>query len=494
MARRGKTHEQNQPQGDVTISIPHLWKPRSYQAGLVRAMPGNSSATPHLTKDRFVLVWHRRAGKDLTSLALTVREMQHRVGYYVHVLPTLKQAKMILWDGKDDKGVPFLDRFPRVLIKDKNETELQIVLKPFAGQPGYGDPRASGSIWQLRGADDPDSLRGPNYVGAVLAEFSEMDPIVWTAIIQPVLEQNGGWALFNFTPKGRNHSYRMYEMAKQDPRWFTQIVTIDDTRRDAAGEDGSRVVPDERIEQLRREGVPEEIIQQEYYCSFTGFLKGTIFGDMVTQARKDGRITRVPFDSNKPVGTCWDIGRTDSTAIWFYQRVGQQICFIDYLEDNLKGADYYAKLIREKPYLVTKLILPHDARVKGFTAAYSTEEYFQKVFRGVMVAEKASIQSGIDMTRRSFSKFVFDDVKCARGIECLENYRRKWDDEKHDFSGDPIHSEYSHGVDALRTGVVGGLDQPLDFMEDGITRNPSQAETNFSIFDNEREPQGLRVN
>jgi len=474
----------NEPQGPVTVSIPHLWSPRHYQVELLKRMPANHEQTPLMTKDRFVLVWHRKAGKDLTALALTIREMARRPGYYVHVLPTFKQAKSILWDGTDDKAIPFMDRFPRSIIKDKNETELQVVLKPFPGHPGFNQPGANGPIWQLRGADDIDSLRGPNYVGAVLSEFSEMDPLVWTAVIQPVLEQNGGWAMFIFTPKGRNHSYDLYEMAKKNPeRWFAQLLTVEDTRRDAKDEDGSYCVSPERIAQLRKEGVPEEIIQQEYYVSFTGFLRGTIFGDLVTAARKDGRITRVPFNSAYPVGTCWDIGRTDSTAIWFYQRIRQEILFIDYLEDALKGADYYAKLLREKPYLISKVILPHDARVKGFTATQSTEEYFQRVFRNVTVAEKASIQSGVDMTRRMFSRFVFDESKCGRGIECLENYRRKWSDEAKDYSGEPIHSEWSHGADALRTGVVGGLDYPLEFNEESGTRNPTMAESDFRIFE-----------
>lgn len=483
MARRGKTLQQNEPQGPVTVSIPHLWAPRSYQADLVRAMPANRESTPSRTRDRFVLVWHRKAGKDLTALALTLREMSRRPGYYVHVLPTFKQAKSILWDGTDDKAIPFMDRFPAPLVKVKNETELQVTLKPFPGQPGFGDPAAPGPIWQLRGADDVDSLRGPNYVGAVLSEYSEMDPLVWTAVIQPVLEQNGGWAMFIYTPKGRNHSYDLYQMAlKQPHRWFTQALTVNDTKRDAEGEDGSFCVSPERIEQLRAEGVPEEIIQQEYFVSFTGFLRGTIFGDLVTAARKDGRITRVPYNSSYPVGTCWDIGRTDSTAIWFYQRIGQQILFIDYLEDCGKGADYYAKILREKPYLITKLILPHDARVKGYTAMYSTEEYLQKVFRGVTVAEKISVQSGIDMTRRMFSRFVFDESHCARGLECLENYRRKWNDEIHDYSGDPIHNEFSHGSDSFRTGAVGGVADPLEFNDDKNTRNPIHADTDFSVF------------
>jgi phage terminase large subunit len=477
MPRRNYTKGHNKPQGDVTLSIPHLWIPRSYQRDLVYAMPANAAGTPERTRRRLMLRWHRRAGKDLTALALTIREMSQRPGLYWHILPTFRQAKSVLWDGSDDHAVPFLSRFPERLIKTKNETELMIELDPFPGQP-------SGSFWQARGADDKDSLRGSNPVGIVLSEFSEMDEGLWPEVLQPIIEANHGWALFIFTPKGRNHVYKLFTMAEANKeKWFTQSLTIDDTRHDAPGEDGLPCVTQEQVEEMRREGVQDAIIQQEYYVKWDGFLRGTIFGDLVTAARKDGRITRAPFDSNRPVGTCWDIGRTDSTAIWFYQRARQEICFIDYYEDNLKGADYYAKLLREKPYLVSRIILPHDARVKGFTASYSTEEYFQRVFRGVTVAEKTSIQSGIDMTRRLFSKFVFDEAKCARGIECLENYRRKWDDDKHDFSGEPIHSEYSHGADALRTGVVGGIDQPLDFNTEENQRNPILAMTDFSIFE-----------
>ena len=37
--------------------------------------------------------------------------------------------------------------------------------------------------------------------------------------------------------------------------------------------------------------------------------------------REDGRITNVPYESNKPVYTFWDLGFGDSTAIWFVQMV-----------------------------------------------------------------------------------------------------------------------------------------------------------------------------
>jgi len=65
------------------------------------------------------------------------------------------------------------------------------------------------------------------------------------------------------------------------------------------------------------------------------------------------------------------------------------------------------------------VILPHDARVKGFTATHSTEEYLQRVFRNIVVAEKISLQVGIDMTRRMFSRFVFDEAHCGARYRVL---------------------------------------------------------------------------
>lgn len=488
MARRTATRALDQPSGPVSLTLPHLWSPRSYQIPLAEAMPANG--TPEKTRKRIVQVWHRRAGKDLSGLALTAREMAQRIGYYMHVFPTLKQGKAIIWDGKDNEGIPFMDRFPEQLILEKNETECQLVLKPLPGQPGYGKNGSKGSIWQLRGADDPDSLRGGNCVGVVFSEFQQMDPATWE-IVRPILEANGGWAMFLFTPEGQNHAYDLYNKAKENPdTWFCQLLTINDTKKDAAGEDGTPIVVEAQIEQMRKEGTQEEMIQQEYYCSFAGYLRGTIFGDLMTKARNEKRVTRVPYNSNYPVGTWWDIGRSDACCIWFFQKIGPTIYLIDYMEagqDGKKtnqGADYWAKQVRETPYIVTRNVLPHDAKAKGFSATSSTEEIIQSTLGGTHLVEKpSSIQQTIDMTRRAFTRFVFDEVKCRRGIECLEKYKRKYNEQLNAYVGDPIHDEYSNGADAFRTGVYGDLDAPLEFRDWAAKGNPSMAETQFDVFE-----------
>ena len=402
---------------------------------------------------RFVSVWHRRAGKDRTWLAITLLAAMERVGVYFHIFPSLNQGRRDLWDNVVhetvdgvERPLKILDMFPPELIASVNQTEMQIRF-------------TNGSIWQIMGADSTEAverLRGPNPVGLVFSEYAFMQEAAWTTLA-PVLAQNHGWAAFAYTPKDEGHGKTLYDYAKDAPDWFCQLLTVDDTRQDAQGESGAPVIETAEIEAYRRQGQREEDLQREYYCAFTGYLHGTIYGDLMTAARTDGRVTRVPYTVNLPVGTCWDIGTSDATAIWFYQRMGQQILFMDYHEDTLKGAQDYARVLREqKPYQYARMILPHDAK-------WSAEDYFSSVgFRGIEIARKLPVQSGIDQVRQTFSRFVFDEQKCARGLQCLDRYAREWDDTARAFRQSPRHDEYSHGADALRYGTVAGFD-PLEF-------------------------------
>jgi len=355
---------------------------------------------------------------------------------------------------------------------ESSETEMQITLRPMPHQKpqpipdGKGGMKYVGSVFQIMGTDKEslENIRGINAAGVVFSEYSDQNPEAWSSILEPVLLENGGWAGFNFTPKGKDHAYLLHMAARKDSSWFEQLLTVEDTYRDAEGESGEPVITQSQIQTLRERGVAEEIIQQEYYCSYEGFLHGTIYGDLVKLARKDGRIGRMPYVTGKPVGTMWDIGRTDATAIWFYQMLGSEIRFIDYYANIRQGADHYAKVCREKQYLYGKMVLPHDARVKGYTAAQSTEEFLRDtVCRNVKIADKMSVQAGIDTVRRMFSRFTFDEDKCGTsqsplipsGLDGLAGYRRAWDEQKGDYSGEPVHDKYSHPADSMRTGMVG---------------------------------------
>jgi hypothetical protein len=86
----------------------------------------------------------------------------------------------------------------------------------------------------------------------------------------------------------------------------------------------------------------------------------------MAEAREAGRVTSVPHDPSVPVWTAWDLGFTDSTAIWFAQVVGKEIHIIDYYEAASGGGDlgHYVRELRSRPYVYARHLLPHDAEAK----------------------------------------------------------------------------------------------------------------------------------
>lgn len=435
-----------------------LFRMRSYQRAPYLARKNGCK--------RFVEVVHRRGGKDRNWLNITFLEMLERVGVYFHVFPTLNQGKRDIWDNiihermadGTERAVRMIEAgFPPELVAAKDETEMQITLK-------------NGSIWQVMGADDKkqiDRLRGPNPIGIALSEYAFMNKYVWE-VLSPVLAENGGWVAFFSTPNMEDDAFhKLYISAQTDPTWFHQLLTVDDTRRDAEGEDGSPVVPLSEIEDLRKHGTREESIQREYYCSFKGFVHGTIYGDLISAAIAEKRIGRFPYIPQLPVGICFDLGKSDTTAVWFYQilpsaintgLINDQIRFIDYHEETLKDSQWWFHYLREqKRYVYGRMILPWDG--------YIAETYYSSVgFRNIHVCQRTkSIRDSIDAVRLHFRTFYFDEERCARGIECLTKYKRKWDEMNHVFIDEPVHDQFSHGADSLRTGVEGGFG-PLLFV------------------------------
>lgn len=220
------------------VTIPYKWNPRTYQLPFLQAMDSGYK--------RAILIWHRRGGKDQTCFNFTVKKAFQRVGTYFYFLPTREQAKKVIWENIDNDGFKMLDHIPKEVIKGTNATELKIEL-------------VNGSIIQLMPADIFDkSGVGTNPVGVVFSEFPIQRPEIW-GFVRPILAVNGGWAVFNGTPRGQNHAYNLLKMAETLPdEWFTQILTVDDTG----------VLTPEQIESERGSGMPQQLIDQEYYCKF----------------------------------------------------------------------------------------------------------------------------------------------------------------------------------------------------------------------------------
>jgi hypothetical protein len=233
------------------FNLPYNFEPRGYQAELF--------ADQH----RFeVAVWHRRWGKTKTVLNKQIartqlkyskqlerwlspvdsrltEEEKRSINTFYYFLPTYKQAKSVIWDSL------IKEHLPLELVKKINESELAVYYK-------------NGSIQRFAGCEDINKHRGINPIDVVFDEYSEINPEMWTVVVQPVLRENHGTATFIFTPKGKNHSWEILEYGKQNPdQWFTSLKTVDDT----GGFTEAEIVK-------AKKSTPEALFMQEYYCEF----------------------------------------------------------------------------------------------------------------------------------------------------------------------------------------------------------------------------------
>ena len=391
----------------------------------------------HRSLKRFnVLVLHRRAGKTIFSInELIDRGIRNprKNPQVAYIAPTFGAAKRIAWNYLKE----YLCNIPGV---EFHEGELRATIP----RPDKGD--------QLRifllGSENPAALRGMYLDWAIIDEFSESDPAVWTQVIRPALADRMGGAIFIFTPKGANHSQALYQYALKDTsgEWFACIYKASETG----------IIPQAELDSAKGSMTPEEY-EQEFECSFSAALLGAYYKEEMSAAQKSGRIIRVPYDNHTFVTTGWDLGIDDSTAIWFMQECGRELHAIDYLEITGKGFPEITKLLHEKPYQYAKHILPHDVAVRELGTGKSRLEILQNKFKlkNIVVAPKLKIEDGIAAARSIMSKTWWDSELCSYGIECLKSYERKYDSKEGVFKSIPRHNWASHGADAWRTFATG---------------------------------------
>jgi phage terminase large subunit len=187
----------------------------------------------------------------------------------------------------------------------------------------------------------------------------------------------------------------------------------------------------------------------EGLCRLT--VDGAIFANEMQVAELDGRITKVSYDSTKPVHAIFDLGWADSTAIWFLQFVGMETRLIRYHEDSQKTISHYLALMQTYGYMYDTLWLPHDAQNKTLASnGKSIEEIVRAAGYKTRIIERTPIADSINAARTIFRNCWFDRENCYDGLQCLRHYRYDVDPETGQFSRQPLHDIYSHGADAFR--------------------------------------------
>lgn len=437
------------------ITIPYNFTPRDYQLGLFEALDSGCN--------RAFLRWCRRAGKDKTCFNYLVKRAFQQVGLYYYFFPTYQQGRKALWEAIQD-GEKLLDHIPPGTAKFNNN-ELKIQL-------------SNGSLIRVIGTNDYDSIMGTNPIGIIFSEYALQDPNAWD-YIQPILAQNKGWVIFNSTPRGKNHMYDLESKITGQKGWYVSVIQT-------LWPDLPNYYPvasQEEIQNARIAGMSEEKIESEFGVSYVAGQQGAYYADCIVAARQTNRIGNFPHNDHLWVDTFWDLGKNDSTSIWFRQTDGNALVWIDYYEDSNKSPNHYAQILQEKGYNYRTHWMPHDAahdRLEG-----CLKNIFQQLFSSagicddIMIADRPPQKMiAINAVRSRFSRYYFNESTTGDGLIKLSLYHRKFDDKNRVFMETPVHDWTSHCADAITTEA---LTANMNDVKLGGTGN-AEPVTNFDPF------------
>jgi hypothetical protein len=411
------------------ITIPNQWTPMAHQMPVWEAMQGGTK--------RAALSWHRRAGKDSFAINYLATAAMQKPGVYWHMLPSALQGRKVIWNGIDRHGRKVIDQaIPKEIRKKSLDQEMFIEL-------------VNGSVIQIVGSDNFDSLVGANPIGVVFSEYAIANPLAW-AYIRPMLAENNGWAIFISTPRGHNHFHRMFKNNETSPNWFCEMRDITQTFR----EDGTPIISPEVLDEERREGMDESLLQQEYFVSWEGGLQGAYFTDEVNNIRTN-RLGHYPITDGMAM-TAWDIGVADKTAIGVFMahpETGHPI-LMDAYEDRNKGLPYYLKQIRrwQEDYLFQWHFGPHDLHKTDWASDnLRMVDRAQDMGLNFEVLPRGDLADGID-NLRSFLRIlhVNETPGTLHVLDMLQSYRRQFDDKNNVFKEKPLHDYASDSTDMMR--------------------------------------------
>lgn len=254
-------------------------------------------------------------------------------------------------------------------------------------------------------------------------------------------------------------------------------------RREYRADPGQARIGAELAEYFQRladeEGIPLDAQQQAWYAlkletlgwekmkeefpstvdePFEVAIVGSYYGAILARMRRQGRIRKVPLVESVPVNTFWDLGRNDVTAIWFHQFTAGEHRFVRYYEDGHVGLKEHWEFLeafrQEHRCVWGRHFLPHDAENRNLEHNQSRVERLAELGmdpRSIEVVERIEdVNDGIELVRRALPNCWFDAEGCDKGLMCLEQYQKEWDERHGVFRNRPLHNHASNGADAFR--------------------------------------------
>jgi hypothetical protein len=260
-----------------------------------------------------VVVAGRRWGKSILARNTILKYATVKKRLIWYVAPSYRMAKQIMWP-------ELLEAVPKKWIKKVNETLLFIQL-------------INGTRIELKGADNPDSLRGVGIHFLVMDEVQDIHPDAWRKVLRPTLASTGGHAMFIGTPKSYNFLYELYTHGQRGEyfedkngkihknQWASwQFPTMT-----------SPFIPAEEIEAAKRD-MDEKSFNQEFNASFE-----TMSGRVYYPFDRRLHIRPCQFNAQLPIWVGQDFNIDPMSAIILQPQPSGEVWAIG--EISIKGSN-----------------------------------------------------------------------------------------------------------------------------------------------------------
>lgn len=287
-----------------------------------------------------------------------------------------------------------------------------------------------------------DSIKSKSRI--LLCWVDEAEPVTeeaWVKLIPTLREEDSElWVTWNPESK-RSPTHKRFRQGRPDPRvkiveinwrdnpWFPSVL--------------------ERTRQRDLTDRPERY-DHIWEGDFAQVFEGAYYVKEMLAAREQGRICSVPVAPGVPVHTAWDLGIGDSTAIWFFQMVGNEIRVVDFYENSGHGLPHYAEMLAAKGYEYGDDWVPHDARVRELGTGRTRVETLISLGRKPRLVPAHNLMDGINAVRETLPHCWFDEKRTDYGLDALRQYRSEFNEDTAVFSDKPLHDWTSHAADAFR--------------------------------------------
>lgn len=410
------------------MQIPaHRLPLRDYQQEIVTALDSDIRQA--------VLVVARRGAKTYTVFVEhIIPSMVKEVMNAVIVYPTLSQGFKNFWNNIENDGFKTLDHIPKELVasRSNSEDDMRITLM-------------NGSTLMVLGATNAEALRGANAKIYFFDEFVDL-PSGVLGVVRPITNMNGGKIIIASTPKQDGISggtfKKLHEAAKVRDNQYTCYIP------------GDRFMTKEEMAVLRQDYIDEYgndfLYKQEVLLDWGQSSTASYYGELMGKKDKDGTIGEWAYNPAYPVFTAWDLGRSDSMVIGFFQFYKGKPRVIDLYEQNGSSLKIAAQILKDKPYVYGWHFLPHDGTVASLNDNVKRIDYLhQEGITNVSTLKREGVSVGIGYVEDWLPKILINKGTTGELSRKLRVYKKKFNPHTGDYIG-PDHKSQSHIADMMR--------------------------------------------